>query len=340
MALTTDRQYRQVLSTALALRQPGIEDLVSNSNPLWATLKRKGLLKPYTGPEIRQSLRVDKQKAQWFKGYDFLRNPPIELFNDAVWTPKQVAVPISLTGEEMRANTGKTQVHNLITGYLDGAEVSLADGLDEGIHSDGTADDGKQITGLAASVPTNPATAGLYAGISRTDNAQWRTGAYDVQTAFSDIGTQVSSVTIRPMLNRIMGQRSRNTRGADLLIMSQEHYEAYDSATVAIQRIAREGSLAGMGFSSLEYVGSGRRAEIVLASGFNNNMASNTTYGLETNSIEIRYHEDANFTPMFEGDGQRPINQDAVAQFILWQGEMILKNPLFTWRMFDSNPAA
>lgn len=338
--VVTDRHYRQVLSTALALRQPGIEDMVSESIPLYNVLKRKGNIRTYSGPEIRQTLRIDKQQAQWFKGYDILRNPPIELFNDAVWTPKQIAVPISLTGEEMRANEGDTRVHDLLEGYMDGAEMSMVEALDEGLHSDGTADGGKQITGLAAALPTNPATAGVYGGIDRNTHALWRTSAFDAQTAFSGIGTQVNSITIRAILSRILSQRSRNNRAADLLVASEEHYWAYDAATVAIQRIARQDSLASLGFSAIEYVGGGRSAEIVLASGLNNNMPANTTYGLETRSWQLRYHPSANFTPLFEGDGQKPINQDAIAQFLIWGGELICINPLFSWRLFDSNPAA
>jgi len=35
-----------------------------------------------------------------------------------------------------------------------------------------------------------------------------------------------------------------------------------------------------------------------------------------------------------------PIDKDAVAQFIGWMGELTQTNPLFNWRMYDSNPAA
>ena len=78
----------------------------------------------------------------------------------------------------------------------------------------------------------------------------------------------------------------------------------------------------------------------MLASGLNNNMPSNTTYGLETRALRLRYREGFNFATLFDGDGQMPINQDAIAQFIGWEGELCLTNPLFTWRFYDSNPAA
>lgn len=340
MAINTVAAYQQVLSTALEMRSSAIEDLVSNSNPVFATLKRKGLFRSYSGPRIRQTLQIDKAQAQWYNGYDFLDNPPVELFNDAYWTPKMIAVPISLTMEEILNNEGENQIHDILESYMEAAEGSLVDAMDVAVHSDGTADGGKQLTGLAAAVPITPSTAGTYGGINRNDYALWRTSSYDADNDFSDIGTQVDSTTIRPMLTRIMSARSRNTRAADLLIMSEQHYYAYDAATVAIQRIQRESSLASLGFSSLEYVGGGRRAEIVLASGINNNMPANTTYGLETSSLRLRYNPSRNFDTLFDGDGQKPINQDALAQYIGWMGEMTLINPLFTWRFRDSDTAS
>lgn len=339
MPLVTDRQYRQILSTSLADRSPGIEDLVSNSNAVFNVLRRKGRMKSFTGPEIRQTLQFNKQDAQWYRGYDFLANPPIELWNDAVWTPKSVVVPVSLTGQEMRANQGRAQIHDIVEGTLEAAEMALVDAMDAAIMSDGTADGGKQMIGLAGAIPTIT-NAGVYGGISRADNLLWRTSTFDANSDFPTIGTQVDPTTIRPMLSRILARRSRGTRHADLLIMSEQHYWAYDAATVAIQRITRDDSLASLGFSALEYVGGGTRAEIVLASGLNSSMPANTTYGLETRSMAIRYREGFNFARLFDGEGQMPINQDALAQFIGWEGEMTITNPLFTWKLIDSNPAA
>jgi len=338
MAINAVTAYQQVLSMALEERAPAWQDLVSNSNALLAVLRRKGLWEPYSGPRIRETLQIAKQDAQWYSGYDFLDNPPIELFNDAYYTPKMVAVPISLTMEEILNNQGANQLKPVLKSYMMAAESALEDAMDTAIHSDGTANGGKQLTGLAAAVPivTN---SGTYGGISRTDNAIWRTTTYDVNSAFTSIGTGVSSTTIRPFLNRIMTARSRGRRHADLLLMSPEHYEAYDAATLAIQRLSNGSSELGkLGFSTLEYIGGGKRAEIVLDGGIGSNMPANTTYGLDTDSLRLRYNPSRNFDKLFEGDGQKPLNQDALAQFIGWMGELTMTNPLFNWRMYDSSP--
>jgi len=221
--------------------------------------------------------------------------------------------------------------------YIDAAERSLEDVMDAALYSDGTANGGKQLTGLATAVPivTN---SGLYGGIDRT-NAIWQTKAYDAQTMATAIGTQVLSTTIRPMLNYIMTKQSRGKDYADLLIMSPEHYAAYDAATVAIQRQTNETSLGKLGFSSVEYIGGGKRAEIVLDGGIGSNMPANTTFGLNTDSFRLRYHPNRNFDNLFDGEGQMPIDKDAIAQFIGWMGELTQVNPLFNWRFYDSNPA-
>lgn len=339
MPINPVTHYQQVLSMALEDRSRGYQDLVSNNNALLNVLKRKGLWKPYSGPRIRETLQIAKPDAQWYNGYDYLDNPPIELFNDAYFTPKMVAVPISLAMEEILNNEGENQIMDVMESYMDAAERSLNDTMDVAIHSDGTADGGKQLTGLAAAVPVVTNT-GTYGGIDRGTYAIWRTTTYDANSAFPSIGTQVTSTTIRPILTQIFLRRTRGRRGADLLVMSPEHYAAYDAATVAIQRVTREGGLGSFGFTAMEYIGAGRRVEIVMEGGIGSNMPANTTYGLETDSLRIRYNPGRNFDKLFEGEGQKPINQDAIAQYIGWMGELTMVNPLFNWRMYDSNPAA
>jgi len=338
MSINPVAHYQQVLSMALEDRAAGYQDLVSDSNPLYAVMKRKGLWKEYSGPRIRETLQISKPDGQWYSGYDFLNAAPVELFNDAYFTPKMAAVPVTLSLEEILNNAGTNQVMDVMESYIGAAERSLTDVMDEAIHSDGTADGGKQLEGLALAVPVVE-DSGTYGGISRTDNAIWRTSTFDANSDFSAIGTNVSSTTVRPMLNSIMTQRARARRGADLLIMSPEHYAAYDAATVAIQRVNDENSLGKLGFTSLKYYGAGRTAEIVLAGGIGSNMPANTTYGLETESLRIRYNPQRNFSKLFEGDGMKPINQDAIVQYIGFMGNLTMVNPLFNWRFYDSSPS-
>ena len=223
---------------------------------------------------------------------------------------------------------------DVLDSYMAAAERALEDAMDSALHAAGG---GKQLTGLATAIPVANTT-GVYGGIDRAQNAWWQTQYFNVQTYMAGV-TQVTSVTVRPLLNRIMTAQSRGKDYADLLLMSPQHYEAYDAATVAIQR-QTSGSLGKLGFSTLEYIGGGKRATIVLEGGIGSDMPADTTYGLHTDSLRLRYHPSRNFDSIFKGEGQMPIDKDAVAQFIGWMGELTMANPKFNWRMYDPTPGS
>jgi len=339
-------QYQQILSMAVEDRSADYEDLVSNNNALLAVMKRKGLWQTYSGPKIRQTLQIGKQVAQWYSGYDQLLNPAIDLFGDAFFDPKMIVIPIILSYQEILNNQGEAQLMDVYEAYISAAERALEDAMDAGIYSDGLANGGKQITGLATAIPVTT-TSGTYGGIDRNLNPIWQTKTYDASGIAGSValapiigGTQITSTTIRPALNYIMTKASRGRDYADLLLMSPEHYAQYDAATVAMQRQTNETSLGKLGFSALEYIGGGKRAEIVLDGGIGSNMPANTTFGINTDSLRLRYNPARNFDKLFDGEGQMPIDKDAIAQFIGWMGELTMTNPMFNWRLYDSNPAA
>jgi hypothetical protein len=323
---------------AVEERSSSYQDLVSNNNALLAVMRRKGLWQTYSGPRIRQTLQIGKQVAQWYSGYDQLLNPAIDLFNDAFYDPKMVVVPIILSMQEILNNEGSNQLMDVLDSYMEAAEKALEDTMDAAMYSDGSGNGGKQLTGLATAVPITPTN--TYGGIDRNLNTIWRTTTFDINTPLVPTMTQFTATTARPILNYVMTNRSRGRDYADLLIMSPEHYAAYDAATVVIQRQQNETSLGKLGFSALEYIGGGKRAEIVLDGGIGSNMPANTTFGINTDTLRLRYNANRNFDKLFEGDGQMPIDKDAIAQFIGWMGELTMTNPLFNWRLYDSNPAA
>lgn len=143
--------------------------------------------------------------------------------------------------------------------------------------------------------------------------------------------------------NNLFGA-SRGKQSADILLMSNEHYAAYDGALVALQRITERSGSAGMnaiGFNNLAYIGAGREVSVVMGGGIGSAIPANTTFGLNSDSLRLRVNPLRRMgSKLFSGDGQMPINQDAIAQFMGFMGELTMTNPLFNWRLFDSSPAA
>lgn len=339
MALNTNERLQEAFSLALEDRSKGYADLVSNSNAILYLMKKKGQMKTFSGPTIRERLLYNESGTYTrYSGYQYLNPTPAELFNDAEFTPKLAAVSVTLSGEDILKNSGSNQLMDIMEEHISAAEVELVDRFVEDLHSDGTA--ANQIGGLQAAIPTDP-TAGTYGGISRADNAIWRTTAYDVDT--DDITgdgstTQVNSTSIKPIFDNIMIERSRGTKGPDVIVASQQHYVAYTAATTAIQRIQDENELGALGFTNLKYYGAGKSVDVVLEGGIGSAMPDDVTYFIDTKALRFRYHPDRNFVKF--GGKQMPINQDAMVQHIGFYGNLTLNNPLHCAKLYDSDTAS
>ena len=335
MALNTNERLQEVFSLALEDRSKGYQDLVSNSNAILYMMKKKGQFKTFSGPTIRERLLYAESGTYTrYSGYQYLNPAPAELMNDAEFTPKLAAVSVTLSGEDILQNSGSNQLVDIMEAHIDAAEQELQDRFVEDLHGDGTLSN--QIGGLQLAIPTDP-TSGTYGGISRADNAIWRTAAYDAHSAFSGI-TQVTSATIKTILDNVMIERSRGQKGPNMICMSQEHYIAYTAATVAIQRIQDENELGKLGFTNLKYYGAGKSVDVVLEGGIGSAMPADTTYFIDTSGLKFRYHPDRNFVKF--GGKQTPVNQDAMVQHIGFYGNLVQSNPLHMAKLFDSNTAA
>lgn len=337
MALNTNARLQETFSLALEDRSQGYADLVSNSNVLLYQMKKRGQFKSFSGPSIRERLLYAESGSYTrYSGYEFLNPSPGELFNDAEFTPKLAAVSVTLSGEDILKNSGSNQILDIMEEHISAAETELQDRFVEDLHSDGTADSGKQIGGLQLVLPTTPSS-GTYGGISRASNAIWRTSAYDANSYFTGY-TQVNSTSIRAMFEQIMIERSRGTKGPNLVLCDQNHFMAFSAATVAIQRITDESELGKLGFTALKFYGAGKSNDVVLEGGIGSAMPANTTYFIDTSALKFRYHPDRNFVKF--GGKQTPVNQDAIVQHIGFYGEVTMNNPLHMAKLFDSNPAA
>ena len=268
-------------------------------------------------------------------GAQFLSPSPTELFNDAEFTPKLGAVSIMLTGQEILQNAGSGQLEDVFEMHMEAAEMELADRFTEDCHSAGTSDN--QIGGLQLAIPTTTST-GSYGGISRVSNTQWRTNTYDANsiTVAGTAITAVTSTTVRPLFNHIVFANSRGQSGPDLICCSTQHYQAYDAALSAIQRINDENGLGRGGFSAMKYYGAGKSIDVVLEGGVGSAMPDDTSYFISMKDLAFMYNPQRNFERF--GGKQMPVNQDAIVSHIGFMGELVLKKPVFTAKLYDSSP--
>lgn len=336
MPIVNDRNYGQLLTASVARRSRAIQDIVYNATPLTRILKDEGRIRTRRagGPELRIPINFDKLSAQWFTGYDKIAITPKELLNSAVFNWSRVVGMFSLNGTELLYNQGDEEVIDLLEFYMESAEKSVKEEFEVSLVGDGTGAGGRQMIGLGGAIPIIPNT-GIYGGIDRATVPNWRTSTFNIPNGDVPGYTTWDSTTARSIIEHIALARSRNGRYADLLIADANSYAAISASFVAHQRLASE-RLARLGFAGLTYMTPAGPVDIVAAGGIGNVMPANTIFGIDTEGLVLYEFPNQAFVPFHPGDGMRPINQDAVAQGIVWTGQLVLENPLFSYRIITA----
>lgn len=333
MPFNTDRNYGQLLTSTLAKRSKAIQDITYNATPLTAILFDEGRIKEKRagGAELRIPVEFDKLSAQWFTGYDMLQVSPKELLGSAVFNWSRVVGMFSLNGTELMFNSGEEEIIDLMEFYLNSAEKSVKEAWETAIVGDGTADGGRQLIGFGAAVPILPNT-GIYGGIDRGTVTNWRTTTYNIASGGVSGYTTWDSTTARPIIDRITLARSRGRNYPKLYIADALAWEAISAATVAHQRIVDE-RMARLGFQGYIWETPAGPVNLMAAGGIGNVMPANTIFGLDPSTWGIYTFPGQEFVPFHPGNGLRPVNQDAIAQGVVWSGQLVQENPLFNVRI-------
>jgi hypothetical protein len=336
MAIVTDRQYRQMLTAAVAKRSSVVQDIVYASTPLTRILKESGRIqtKRAGGPELRIPIEFDKLDAQWFTGYDKIEITPKELLNSAVFNWSRVVSMFSLNGTELLYTSGEEEQIDLMEFYLRAAEKTIKEEWESALVGDGTGSGGREMVGLGGAVPIVTNT-GVYGGIDRANVPNWRTTTYDIPEGDVAGFTAWDSTTARPIIEKIALNRSRGSQYPDLWIADSNSYQAISASMVAHQRITTQRA-ARLGFESLGVWTPAGLVDVVAAGGIGNVMPPDTIFALDTSGLAIYEFPGQAFTPFHPGDGIRPINQDAWAQGIVWSGQFVAENPLHQVRVITA----
>lgn len=325
-----------IVTTTIQNRSGKLADNTLKQNALLAYLNERGNVKPFSGGNvIMQELMYNDpntQNAASYSGFDVIDITPNSPLSSAQFDIKQYAAAVTISGLEQLQNASKQAIIDLLEGRIAVAEKQLMNQISAGVYSDGTGNGGKDITGLAAAISTTPAT-GTYGGINRATNPLWQTSTYDAATDFTGI-TGWDSTSARPIIERVAALHSKGRRYPSLFIGDLNSYQALSASMVAHQRIVTaSGSAAKLGFNALQVATPAGNVEFLCATGVGSVMPANTVYAIDPSSLEVRYHRSRNMVPLFPGDGAMPINQDAIAQALVWNGELVFKNPRYSARI-------
>jgi len=237
---------------------------------------------------------------------------PSDVMTAAEYDFKQSAVSVTISERERLQNSGKERMISLLERRIGNAERTFMNNLSADLYSDGTADGGKQVGGLAAAISTDPDANSVYGGINPSTWNFWRN-----QQETAALAT--ASTKIRPSMMKLWLKCVRNMDKPDLIVADNNAFEKYWSELQDQQRFTNP-DMGKMGFTNIRFL----NAEVVLDGGVGGNAPVNRMYFLNCDYIHWRPNKDANMVPL--NPDRFATNQAAMVKLIHWMGNLTVSN--------------
>lgn len=247
--------------------------------------------------------------AMYYSGQDNLAVAAADVLSAAQFAWKQAACAVIVTGLEKIQNAGKAQIIDLVTARVSVAKSSIANLLAYGLYSDGTAFNGKSISGLGTAVVAAPSS-GVYGSIDPALWTFWRN-----QTGGPGSGSTTAS-NVQLNFNKLYAACTRGKDTPNLILADNNVYAAYENSLQPLQRFT-EAKLAQLGFSGYRYKG----ADVLLDGGIGGFCPAWTAYFLNTKYLKYRPSAERNIVTL-SPENRYALNQDVSATVIAWAGNM------------------
>ncbi|MGH2375669.1 MAG: phage major capsid protein [bacterium] len=258
---------------------------------------------------------AENSTYQRFSGFDVLTPAASDVLSSAEFVWRQAAVWILASGEELRVNSGRSRIINLVESRITNARRTMRNQVSNDLYSDGTL--AKQMGGLQALIAD--AGGGTVGGIDSAVFTFWRNKVQSAAAPLQGGGAITpSSTTIESLMLPLYIELERGGDYSDLIIMSNDYYTFFEQSQTSIKRYAyTDNDLAEAGFISLRY----HRADVVHDGG--SGIPGAHGYFINTDYMKFVGHENAMMTLSEE---IRPSNQDAVGYLLLLMGNLTVGN--------------
>lgn len=313
-----------IVATTIEARSRKLADNVTKNNAFLARLNERGNIRTVSGGSLifEELSFAENGNVGWYSGYDLLPVAAQDVISSAQFDFKQAACPVVISGLDQLKNAGKQQFIDLLEGRIKVAESTMMNLLAAGVYSDGTAAGGKQIGGLDAAVPVNPAT-GVYGGIDRATWAFWRSKT-------TTAGAALTAATVQPAMNTMWSSLVRGMDRPDLIVMDNFMWGIYMGSLQAQQRFVGTSQSATLGFPTIKYMD----ADVVLDGGIGGFATTKTMYFINSKYFFFRPHSDRNMVPLAP-NRRYAINQDAEVQILAWAGNITASGTQFQGRLIS-----
>jgi hypothetical protein len=313
--------FTELVSTTFRNHRKEVMDNVSKHNALYRMIAEGGRARTEDGGT---SISIPLEYAsngtyQRYSGLDLLNVAQSDVISAADFQWRNIAIHVVASGNELRINNGPSKIASLAKSRIRNAINTFANNFSADMYADGTL--ANQIGGLQLLVPDTGL--GTVGGIDASAFPFWQSkvqsAAAPLQGGAAIVPSGVSGIMESLMLPLYL-ETTRNNDQVDLIVASNDYYTYYEQG-LSSQKFYVDDSSAQAGFTALRY----KKAKVIFDG--NSGMPGSRMYFLNTKYVEVVAHVDANLTVVGdEGDGIRPMNQDASVTPILWMGNMTCSN--------------
>ena len=316
MVTTTDRSWGAKIT-----------DNVSKHNALLNRMKARGNIKTISGGyEIAEPISyAENSTYQRYAGYDALNTNASDVLTTVKYPLRQVALHVTASGREIRMNSSKEAMKNLVRARKDNAMDTATNQFAIDLYSSGALSE--QVNGLQNLIQTNGQ--GTVGGIDSATWTFWRNKFREATGTNTALTPSVAnSVQFKADLNALWLSLNRGTDKPDLIVMTHDFFTLYEVAEQEKQRYA-DSDLAKAGFTTYKY----KSADVIFDDNANFATTGETAYFLNTKYLYLMQHKEAQWTP---DDEKTPVNQDAVVVPIYWMGNLVCTNRALQGRLIDA----
>ena len=306
--------FTEMVTTTLRYTANEVADNVSEHNALLNRMKKKGKIKTVSGGYEAQFPLEYAENATYtrYAGYDTLNTNASDVLTSAKYDWAQVAIHVTASGREIRQNSGKEAMKNLVTLRKNNAIKTAANNFSIDLYSDGAL--ANQIGGLANIIQTNGQ--GTVGGINSATWTFWRNQFREI----SGSGAYTKD-TIQGEMNALWMALTRGTDMPDMVVMSHDFFTVFEASLQQNARYTNDDATGtgNVGFMSYKYKG----ADVFFDDNTNFTTTAEKAYFLNTDYLYLVQHREAQWTP---DDEKKPINQDAIVIPMYWMGFLACSN--------------
>lgn len=310
--------FTEMVTTTLRNHPSTMNDLVSNHNALYRRLAKGGKVRKEDGGyEIVANLEyAENATYQNYSGYDTLNINPSDVFTAAKYDWVQAAVNVTASGLELRNNSGKAQMVNLVKSRVKNAMRTFANNISTELYGDGTT--ANTIGGLQALIAD--AGTGTVGGINSSTYTWWKNVVQSAASPLQGGGAITpSKSTIQSLMLPLYMELTRGTDTPKMAVSSNDYFIFYEESLTDLKRYTTDDTADG-GFLSLKYKG----MDVYHDGGTHGGgIPSAHMYFVNPDYLEFVCHKDANMTPAPE---MSSINQDASVIRIISQHNLVCSN--------------